>query len=187
MRLSTPRVPPAAEADWTDEQRDFLSAYKTPTGVLNVYATMAQNLKAARPFHGWGGYVLRQSKFDARLRELIILRIGWLCRSGYEWTQHARLARREGMTEAQLEAIKVGPDSPVWTPVEKVLLTAADELHNDKFISNATWAALAQHLDDEERMNVVFVVGHYTQVCMILNTFGVQVEPGVAMDESLRA
>jgi alkylhydroperoxidase family enzyme len=180
-------VTPLTDAEATDEQREFLKPYVTPTGILNIYATMARNLKAARAFHGWGGYVLRQSRFDARLRELIILRIGWLCRSGYEWTQHSRLARREGMSDAQIEAIKVGASDPIWTDNERTLLRAADELHENKFITDATWAALGGFLDDEERTNVVFVVGHYTQVCMILNTFGIQVEDHQTLDESLRA
>lgn len=186
MRLKSPRIPPVKIEEASDDQREFLAPYQTPTGILNIYATMANNTKAARAFHTWGGYVLRQSTLNQRWKETVILRVGWLCKSGYEWTQHSRLARREGLTDADIERIKAGPNAAGWSAEERTLLQAADELHNGYFITDATWAALGGFLSDEERMNLVFVVGQYHSVCMILNTFGIQVEEGVAMDESLR-
>ena len=187
MRLSKARIAPLALSEATAEQRSFLEPYETPSGILNIYRTMARNLDAARNFHAWGGYVLRRSKFDPRLRELIILRIGWLCRSGYEWTQHSRIARREGMTDEEIERIKQGADASRWGDIERLLLRAADELHATYFLSDSTWRGLEKVMSEEERMNLVFIVAHYTQVCMILNTFGIQIEEGVTMDDELRA
>jgi len=186
MRLSQARIAPVNLSVATAEQHAFLKPYETPTGILNIYRTMARNIDAARSFHGWGGYVLRRAKFDTQLRELVILRIGWLCRSGYEWAQHTRRARREGMTEEAIARIKQGADVDGWTEVEHLVLRAADELHSTKFLSDATWKGLQQFLSEEELMNLVFIVAHYTQVCMVLNTFGVQLEDGVALDEDLR-
>lgn len=187
MRLSAPRIPPLKDEEFTAEQAALLKPYDGENGILNIYRTLARNPQAAQGFLGWGRYVLRQSPFDARLRELIILRVGWLCRSGYEWTQHSRLALRSGMTQEEIERIKRGPSDPGWGPVEALLLTATDELHFDKFISDSTWRALASRFSEPQLMDVVYIVAHYTQVSMILNTFGIQVEGHQAMDESLRA
>ena len=55
-----------------------------------------------------------------------------------------------------------------------------DELHADAFISNPTWAALCEHLDEKQRVDLVFTVGQYNMVSMALNTLGVQPEPGLA-------
>jgi alkylhydroperoxidase family enzyme len=58
-------------------------------------------------------------------------------------------------------------------------LRAADELHTDAFISDATWAALSERYTTEQLMDVVFTVGQYNLVSMALNTFGVQLDKGV--------
>jgi 4-carboxymuconolactone decarboxylase len=189
MRLAHPRIEPvsASPNDWTDEQREILSRYVSANGVLNIYATVARNPKAAKAFLGWGGYVRREAKMTERDREIIILRIGWLCRAGYEWTQHSRLGRAAGLTDTDLERLKGPADAPGWSDHEAVLVRAADELHNDYFISDKTWAELSVFMDETERADLVYLVGHYTQVCMILNTFGVQLEPGAKMDKDLMA
>lgn len=187
MRLSVARITPLKLSEATDEQRAFLQPYEnTPAGVLNIYRTTARNIDAARSLHGWGAYVLRRAKFDNRLRELLILRIGWLCRSGYEWTQHARRAQREGMAEETVARIKQGAQAAGWSEIERLVLQAADELHTTMFVSEPTWTRLRQVLSEEELMNLVFIVGHYTQVCMILNTFGVQLEEGQVLNEDFR-
>ena len=186
MRLDAPRVPPLDDNTLDEEQAQLLTPYRNERGVLNIYRTMARQPKAARAFLGWGRYVLRESDFDARLRELAILRIGWLCRSGYEWTQHSRLARGLGMTDAEIERIKEGPTAAGWSALEKLVIAAADELHHAHFISDTTWAGLASKLTEKHLMDLVFTIGHYTQVCMILNSFGVQVEHEQVLDPDLR-
>jgi 4-carboxymuconolactone decarboxylase len=59
------------------------------------------------------------------------------------------------------------------------LLKAVDELHNDSFISDETWNALTQTYDTKQMMDLVFAVGQYNLVSMALNSFGVQLDPGL--------
>jgi alkylhydroperoxidase family enzyme len=133
-----------------------------------------------------GSYVLsRKNALPAREREIAVLRTGWLCRSGYEWTQHVPIGQRAGLTDAEIAAIKVGASAESWSETDRALLTASDELHADHFISNATWAALKAHFSDKQCMDLVFTVGQYTQVSMILNSFGVQLDPGQNLDPDL--
>ena len=58
------------------------------------------------------------------------------------------------------------------------MLDATDELHSDSFVSDATWARLA-NFSDQQRLDFVFTVGQYNLVSMALNTLGVQPEPGL--------
>ena len=67
------------------------------------------------------------------------------------------------------------------------MIRASDELHADQFITDETWAALAEHFDEKQRMDVVFTVGQYTQVSMMLNSFGVQLDEGLTLDPDLAA
>ena len=41
-------------------------------------------------------------------RELLILRVAWRTRSGYEWSQHSRMGADAGLTAAQIDAIPRG-------------------------------------------------------------------------------
>lgn len=177
MRLSSPRIPPLPEAEWTPEQREMLTR-GNPQRVLNIFATLARHPDLYRKWGGFGNQVLFKSTLSPRDREIAILRVGWLCQSGYEFHQHVRIGKAAGLSDAEIERIKAGPDAVGWTPVEATLMRAVDELHRDFFISDDTWSKLTPHYNTQQVIDLVFAVGQYTLVSMALNTFGVQVEDG---------
>ena len=109
----------------------------------------------------------------------MILRVGWLCRAGYEWGQHVLIGRAAGLSDEEIDRIADGADADGWSPIERSLLRAADELHGDAFITDSTWQALAEELSLEQLMDLIFTVGQYNLVSMALNTLGVQPEPGL--------
>ena len=185
MRLTQPRIAPVADKDLTPDQAEILA----PMGerVLNIFRTFVNAPKAARGFLAWGNYVLsRRNDLPAREREIVILRIGYLCKSGYEWTQHVAIGKQTGLTDDEIARIKAGPDAPGWSAADKALVQASDELHHDQFITNPTWATLKAHFSDKQCMDVVFTAGQYTQVSMILNSFGVQLDQGQTLDPDLK-
>ena len=114
----------------------------------------------------------------------MILRVGYNCGSGYEFTQHTRIGLDAGLTEAEVEAIKAGPDDPSWSEAERAMLRATDDLTRDFHVSDASWSALS-FLSDKQKMDLVMTVGQYTQVSMMLNSFGVQLDPGQELDPAL--
>jgi alkylhydroperoxidase family enzyme len=184
MRLSKPRIAPVLDADMTPEQAEALEPFR-PGPVLNLFRTLAQAPKSVKRFNDWGAYVLsRRNDLPARQREIVILRTGFLCRAGYEWTQHVEIGQGAGLTADEIARIKIGADAG-WSPADAVLIQAADELHADQFVTDATWAELGRHFSQKQCMDVVFTVGQYTQVCMFLNTFGVQMEDGKPVDPDL--
>ena len=67
----------------------------------------------------FGNHVLARSTLAPRERELVILRIGWLCRSGYEWGQHVRIALGSGLSQAEIDRIPLGPDAPGWSELDR--------------------------------------------------------------------
>jgi 4-carboxymuconolactone decarboxylase len=188
MRLAAPRIAPLQDAELTEEQREALKPMtEGGRAPLNIFRTLARAPKALTRFQQWGAYVLsRRNSLPAREREIVILRVGFLCKSGYEFTQHTRIGLSEGLTEAEIGKIKQGADAG-WSDADAALIRAADELVKGHFVSDATWAALSRHFDEKQRMDVVFTVGQYTQVSMFLNTFGVQLDQGQTLDPDLRA
>lgn len=187
MRLTQPRIAPLADDQLDADQKEILAPMAATGRVLNIFRTLAHAPKAAKGFLAWGNYVLsRRNDLPAREREIVILRIGFLCRSGYEWTQHTEIGKQTGLTDEEIARIKAGPDAPGWSAADKALMQAADELHHDQFITNPTWAALKAHFSDKQCMDVVFTAGQYTQVSMMLNSFGVQLDKGQTLDPDLK-
>jgi len=181
MRLKQPRVAPLPEADWDEETRAMLrTGPGAPGRVLNIFATLAHHPKLLKRWIVFGNHVLAKSTLPPRERELVILRVGWLCRAEYEWGQHTAIGRASGLSEAEIERIAQGPGTPGWSALDRLLLEAVDELHRDAMIGDATWRALADRLTTQQLLDLLFAVGQYTLVSMALNTLGVQLEPGVA-------
>jgi alkylhydroperoxidase family enzyme len=114
----------------------------------------------------------------AREKELLILRSAWLCRDAYLWSEHAPIATRSGLSDADLLNITKGPSASGWSDFESSLLRATDELHHDQFIQGATWKRLVERYDDRQLLEAIFTVGEYTLVSMFLNTTGVELEDG---------
>ena len=109
---------------------------------------------------------------------MLILRIGWNCRSEYEWAQHVGSVGRA--RDYGLEPVRIaeGPAASSWDPFERVILQAADELYRDAGISDRTWAGLAERYDTALLMSAVFTASSYRATSMALNALGVQIEPG---------
>ena len=186
MRLTKPRFAPLSDAELTPEQAEALEPMR-PGPVLNIFRTLAHAPKALTRFNAWGGYVLsRRNDLPAREREIVILRIGYLCRSGYEWTQHVVIGKRSGLSDDEIARIKAGPDAAGWSAPDKALMAASDELHRDQFITDQTWTDLRSHFSEKQAMDVVFTAAQYTQVSMFLNTFGVQLDAGQTLDPDLK-
>jgi alkylhydroperoxidase family enzyme len=175
VRLASPRIPPLPVEEIDGEIRQRLG----DRSILNIFRTLAQHPKLMKRWLVFGNHVLGNSSLPPRERELVILRIGWLCRSAYEWGQHVRIALGSGLSQAEIDRIPSGAEASGWSELDRALLCATDELHADAFISDATWAALAAHYDTHRLMDLIFTVGQYNLVSMALNSLGVQPEPGL--------
>jgi alkylhydroperoxidase family enzyme len=146
------------------------------TGIA-VGRTFARHAKLVERWSPRQSFINRVSKLSPRYREMLILRIGWNCRSEYEWAQHVGRvgrARDHGLDPVR---IAEGPEAPGWDPFERTLLRAVDELYRDTTVSDRTWSALAERLDTGLLMSAVFTASTYRAISMSLNTFGVQLEP----------
>lgn len=184
MRLSAPRIAPLSDAELTPEQAEAVEPLQ-PTP-CNIFRTFAHRPKALRHYIPWVNYVMSgQDDLPPRVREIVILRTGFLCKSGYEWAWHVIVGMREGLTEREIARIKHGAEAG-WQPSDAAAIRAADELHRDYFISDEVWAELRQHYSQNQCMDIVFTAAQYTQISMFLNTFGVQLDEGLTLDRDLK-
>ena len=164
-----------------DETRElFGRGLSAPDGApLNIFGTLARHPKFLKRWMPFAAHVLSKSTLPARDRELLILRTGFRCASRYEWGQHAVIALRCDIDAEEIDRVKAGPDADGWTVHDAALLRAADELHDEARIADATWATLSSAYTDEQLIDVIGAVGNYHLVAFLLNSLGVQLDDGV--------
>ena len=183
MRLSKPRIEPLDPKTAPPEAREQLE--KLAGGglfngrILNIFGTLAHHPELMRRWLVFGNHILGKSTLPERERELAILRVGYRCKSEYEWGQHVLIAKRCGISDEEIARVAAGPGAKGWSAADAAVLRAADELHEDQMISEATWSELVKTWNRQQLMDLVFTIGQYHLVAMALNTFGVQRDPGV--------
>ena len=190
----SPRISPLPPHDWPVEMRGAMAALRPehprhpfpprdpsrPKG-QNALGMLARHPVLAEAYHHFAGHVLFSTTLSVRQRELVVLRVAAVRQSDYEWRQHAILAGDAGITEDEVARVSEGPEAPGWSPFERGLLSAVDELVADADISETTWQAIAAELDEQQRMDLVFTVGAYDVLAMAFRTFR------VAVDDDLRS
>jgi 4-carboxymuconolactone decarboxylase len=178
--VTQPRILPLPPDQWDPEVRPIIEGASAQVGrPLNIMATFANHPKLLKRWSVLANHTLAKSTLPAREREVLILRTGFRCGSDYEWGQHVGLGRQAGLTDSEIARVAEGPAADGWSRSDGALLRAADELHDDQLVSDATWADLALDWDTQQLMDIVFTVGVYTQIAMALRSFGVPREPGV--------
>jgi 4-carboxymuconolactone decarboxylase len=180
MQLDTPRIKPIHEDDWSDARKQALGRQKIRGNVANIFRTLANHEKLAKRWMVFANHVLFKSTLGTRDREILILRIGWLCQSEYEWGQHVIIGKNAGMSDEEIASVKEGAAAACWTGHERLLIKATDELHKDAFVSDDTWNGLTETYSDEQMMDLVFTCGQYNLVSMALNSFGVQLDQDIS-------
>jgi 4-carboxymuconolactone decarboxylase len=177
-RRATPRLAPLPDAALTTEQRELLTKARGHLASVNVLDTVIRHPDLVRRWLPFFNHVLHKTSLSARDREMLILRVGRLCGAEYEWAQHVPFAERVGLTADEIHGIAAGPDAAVWKDDhDRALLRAADQLHRETTLDDATWNALTRRYNIQQMMDTVFTVGQYRLVSSALNTLRVQLDP----------
>lgn len=175
--MPTQRVAPLDEKELPEELTAELGPMANrPGGVPNLFTTLARHPRLLKRWLPLGGKLLFRGDLPARERELLILRTAWNCSAHYEWTHHDPMAQEAGVSRQEIERVPLGPDAPGWSPDDRALLQAADELHADARISDDTWAALVGNHNEAQLIEICMLVGQYHLVAFALNSLGVQLE-----------
>lgn len=131
-------------------------------------------------FWGWlhfAGRLMPGGRLPRRESELVILRVAHLSGSAYEFAHHVRLGRRAGVTPADVERLRTGPDAEGWSARERVLLATVDEVLRDRDLADTSWAALRDHLDEREALELLLLIGHYSMLATTLTVLRIPVDP----------
>ena len=109
---------------------------------------------------------------DPQLRELVILRIAWLCKQPYEWGSHYKHAHRLGVSDDDVLAVRVGPTASRFGTTESALLRAADEVVELGLITEETYARCLAALGDSEvlALELLYLASGYRMMATIIST-----------------
>mgnify|MGYP003527377857 CR=1 FL=1 len=175
------RIEPLAPPYEPDVEEQLVRMMPPGTPPIALFRTLAKNLPMACAMHGWGSYELGRSlSLNLRDREIVIDRT--CARSGceYEWGVHvAYFADRAHLDAPQIASLAFGDaGDPVWTlPRERLLIRAADELHDTDDLSDRLWAELRAEFSDRELLDLVLLCGWYRAICYVARAARLAPEP----------
>jgi alkylhydroperoxidase family enzyme len=183
-----PRVPPIPARRWTPEARAAIAILHEPasrigldpdddTHVHNLVCTQLHHPELMQRYFPFIVHLLQGLELAPRLRELAILRVGWLRQAEYEWTQHVLIGRSVGLADAEIGRLTRELDPGDWAPLDAMVIRATDELIGAARISDGTWAALEPQLGVRRLIELIHVVGNYDLIAMFMNSTGLQLEP----------
>jgi alkylhydroperoxidase family enzyme len=145
---------------------------------LNIFTTLAHAPLLLRRVNALGGAFLASGGVPARERELVVLRVGWRCRSVYEFGQHQLIGQAAGLSEDEVRRTTVEPLDD-WPAGDAALLRLADDVCRDATVHEGTWQALAARFAPAELLELVLLAGYYAMISAFLNAVGVELDPGV--------
>jgi alkylhydroperoxidase family enzyme len=147
-----------------------------------AFRVVANNPGVARVAFTQLAQLLENNKMDIRLREMMIMRIGWVTGSAYEWTQHWRVASEAGIPPEDVLAVRDWRDSPRLTAADKAILAATDECLAGKTISDAVWAEVAKYVTNPgEQVEFIIAMGNWMAFSMLFRNLRIPLAEGIAV------
>lgn len=168
----SPRVAPGTRADVGTVNWIFavISGWVTRTSAPNLFLILGRQRRLFRGWLHFAGRLMPGGTLPRRESELVILRVAHLTGCRYEQEHHRRLAARAGLSPAEVDRIAEDPDGDDWSARDRTLLTATDELHERRDLTDETWRSLRAHLDEPTVIEFVLLVAHYEMLATTITT-----------------
>ena len=145
---------------------------------LNAFRMMAAAPATFRGFLDLAGAVLSGADFDARLREIAVLRVVGKLNCAYAWTHHVTVGKMTGLTDDQIDIIKT--EDPVRSLDEEgnLLCRTADEITGQVRLSDATLAAITARYGRQGAAALIICCGYFNMLGRCLESMRVPLEQG---------
>jgi AhpD family alkylhydroperoxidase len=176
--MTTPRIAPGERneigvANWTMIAAGAKAA--RVKGLPNLFTTMARH---GSLFRGWLFFAARlmpRGKLPRRDTELVILRTAWHNGCDYELHHHQRLGKQSGLSAEEISRA-TSDTLEGWSPRERALLAATDELHATRNLDDGTWADLRHYLSERDAIEFLLLAGHYGMLATFINTLRIETD-----------
>ena len=166
------KIPLPRDSELTPEIRKTLDALPK----LNVFRMAANAPASFQPFIDVAMSILLGSEFDARKREIAVLRVAHSMGAGYVWTQHVTVGRRTGLTDAEIEQIST--DGPVQGLDEEgnLLCRVADEITRDVQLSDEALESIVERYGVRQATELIFCCSYFNLLGRFLESTRVELE-----------
>jgi alkylhydroperoxidase family enzyme len=142
------------------ESRDPVAEPGTATGTPGDWWTVWANVPGI--LKAFSAYSMADAPLDPRLRELAILRTGYVRGSQFVFSQHCKAARRVGVAEDKITSVPFWTIADVFTPAERVVLAYTDGMIGEGGrVHDRVFAALRDHLPEDQILMLTYFVNMY--------------------------
>ncbi len=146
--------------------------------VAGPFAALLHSPELARRIAETGHYVRFEGPLTQAERELAIITVARAFDCQYEWAAHAVLARRAGVRDEAIAAIRERPAPAGLTPPEAQITTYASALLREHRVSDEAFAALEKRFGLEGLVDLTGAIGSYGMIACALNAFAIEPTPG---------
>jgi len=166
--MNSPRVAPVVpgtRAELADIERNIAAERGRITLLYQVL------LNSAPLAEGWEKLltaIRNKSSLPPALREMVILRIAVLNRAPYEFAQHEPVAKRVGVSDVKIAALRSLPISDLFDDDERAVLTLTDTMTRDVQVDDATIAPVLARYDARAAVELVATIAAYNMVSRFL-------------------
>jgi 4-carboxymuconolactone decarboxylase len=174
------RLPPLPPGQWTDEQRRYAQEIiDGPRGALiSPFVPLMRSPELMAHAQRMGEYLRYRSALPLRLSELAILMVARAWSQAVEWTIHAPIAYKAGVSMDTLQALARNEAPPALDADEQVVYDYCTELQLRRSVSDATWAAAIERFGEQGAVDLTGIVGYYTMLAMVMNAARTPAPPG---------
>lgn len=190
--VTAPRVAPLPREEWTPEAREVFGYWEGDEARengsrSNTMMTLANHPKLAIASLDFGKYFMLDSTLTPRQQKLVVLRVAHRYGSTYQWTHNAFGAKQVGITDAEIDGVRIGPQASVWSHADAMLLRTIDGACAGGQFDDGTWSDLTAVFDRRQLMDIIQAAGYFSTVAWTLVALRVQVEPDFAAFSKNRA
>ena len=166
------RIPYPQPENYSEAVQTLMS--KLPP--LNLFRMLSHSEHLLKPFITLGNTFLMHGQLDAVIREIAILRVGYLSEAVYETTQHENIGRTIGMDETLFNAVRAGAGAEELTPLQTGVIAYVDDLVLNVRASDETFLPVQDALGATATQELTLLTGYYMMVCRFLNTYDIDLE-----------
>jgi 4-carboxymuconolactone decarboxylase len=177
------RLPSPDRSEWAEQRKAMFEGKLEPGdpaqeegGPPNILWTVAHHPALLEPFLAYSATLALRGVLSRRDSEILAMRASWNCRSAFEWGHHAEFALSAGISEDEIARLAASAEAEGWSDRDRLLVRAADQLHDTKTIDDETWSSLSASFEAAALVEITFVVGHYTMLSMVANATAVPLE-----------
>ena len=175
------RLPPITSIEQIPQKdRHFAESIVASRGALQgPFTAFLHAPEVAERVAHLGAYVRFEGSLDMRVRVLAAMTVAREFEGMYVWGAQTGGARRQGVPEATITAIRENHTRGV-PPEDAQIIEFTRALLRRHRVDDATFQAMQRRFGNDELVQLTTAIGYYTLLCITVNT--AEVEPAAGAE-----